>query len=73
MYWDFAVGSILGGLLGAWFAQLLLEKSFAVNQGVSTTAIILSMIGICIIGALTIGGKLYTVLQTNPAETLKSE
>ena len=69
----FAAGSILGGLLGAWFAQFLLEKAFAVNQGVSTIAIISSMIGICTIGALTIGGKLYSVLQTNPAETLKSE
>jgi len=69
----FAVGSIFGGLLGGWFAQLLLEQAFAVNQGVSTTAILFSMIGICTIGALTIGGKLYTVLQTNPADTLKSE
>ena len=69
----FALGSILGGLLGGWFAQFLLEQAFAVNQGVSTVAIISSMIGICIVGALTIGGKLYNVLQTNPADTLKSE
>ena len=69
----FAIGSILGGLLGAWFAQFLLETTFAVNQGVTTVAVVGSMIGICIIGALTIGGKLYGVLQTNPAETLKSE
>lgn len=69
----FAIGSILGGLLGAWFAQFLIAQTFAVNQGVSTVAIISSMIGICTIGALTIGGKLYAVLQTNPADTLKSE
>ena len=69
----FVFGSILGGLLGAWFAQILLNEAFAVNQGVSTLAIILSMIGICTIGALTIGGTLYTVLQTNHAATLKNE
>ena len=69
----FGIGSVLGGLLGAWFAQILLEQAFAVNQGVSTIAIVLSMIGICTIGALTIGGKLYSVMQTNPAETLKNE
>lgn len=69
----FAIGSLLGGLLGGWFTQFLLEQAFAVNQGVSTTAIISSMMGICLIGGITIGGKLYTVLQTNPAETLKNE
>ena len=69
----FGIGSIFGGLLGVWFAQLLLEKVFAVNQGVSTLAIMASVVGICTVGALTIGGKLYNVLQTNPAATLKNE
>jgi len=69
----FAVGGILGGLIGGWFSGFLLEQIFKVNQGVSTISIILSVIGISIVGGLTIGGKLYSVMQTNPAETLKSE
>ncbi|MFK7984044.1 MAG: FtsX-like permease family protein, partial [Saprospiraceae bacterium] len=69
----FAVGGILGGLAGGWFTGFLLEQIFQVNQGVNTLSVILAIVGVCIVGALTIGGKLYTVLQTNPAETLKSE
>jgi len=69
----FAVAGILGGLIGGWFTGFLLEQIFQVNQGVNILSVILAIIGICIVGALTIGGKLYTVLQTNPAETLKSE
>ena len=69
----FAVGGLLGGLAGGWFTGFLLEQIFKVNQGVSTVSVIIAIIGVCIVGALTIGGKLYMVLQTNPADTLKSE
>jgi len=56
-----------------WFSNFLIDKLFRVNQGVSTNAILLSVIGIFVIGALTIGTKLFHVLRTNPAETLKTE
>lgn len=69
----FAAGGVLGGAAGAWFSGFLLEQIFSVNQGVRTISVILAVIGISVVGALTIGGKLFTVLQTNPAETLKSE
>lgn len=69
----FGVGGIIGGLVGGWFAYFLIDEIFAVHQGVNTTSIILAVIGICLIGGLTIGGKLFGVLQTNPADTLKSE
>jgi len=69
----FVIGGVLGALAGTWFAQFLLEGIFNVHQGVNNMAVIGAVFSICILGALTIGGKLYTVLQTNPADTLKSE
>ncbi|MEM6321490.1 MAG: ABC transporter permease, partial [Bacteroidota bacterium] len=69
----FAIGCFLGGALGGFNAKFLMEQIFATNNGVSNNAILLSAVGICLIGALTIGGKLLNVLRTNPAETLKSE
>jgi len=51
----------------------LLGRIFEVTSGLNVTSIILSVIGICMVGALTIGTKLFSVLQTNPADTLKSE
>lgn len=69
----FAVGSIIGAIIGNWLTVFLLERVFEVVKGVSLFSIMLSVIGICAIGALTIGGRLFGVLQTNPADTLKSE
>jgi len=69
----FLVSGIIGGLVGAWNALFLTEQIFEVYKGVSNLSIILCVLGICLIGALTIGSKLFGVLRTNPAETLKSE
>jgi len=69
----FGMSGIIGGLLGGWLSETLLGRIFEVTSGLNVTSIILSVIGICIVGALTIGTKLFSVLQTNPAETLKSE
>ncbi len=69
----FGVGSIIGIAIGAWFAGFLMDTIFAVNNGVNVSAAIISAVGICIVGALTIGTKLVGVLKNNPADTLKSE
>jgi len=69
----FGISGIIGGLLGGWLSETLLGRIFEVTSGLNVTSIILSVIGICMVGALTIGTKLFSVLQTNPADTLKSE
>ena len=69
----FGIGGILGGIAGAAFAQFLIGDIFNIHQGVDTISVIAAVIGICIIGGLTIGGKIFNVLKTNPAETLKNE
>jgi len=44
----FAIGGILGAILGSWFAKFLIEQLFEVIQGVSLTSTILSVLGICL-------------------------
>lgn len=72
-FFVFLISGLIGALIGGWFSDFLIDKLFAVYQGVSIHIIIVSVISIFIIGALTIGGKLFAILRTNPAETLKSE
>jgi len=69
----FLISGLIGALIGGWFSEFLIDKLFAVYQGVSIQVIILSIVSIFMIGGLTIGAKLFKVLQANPAETLKSE
>ncbi len=69
----FLVGGVLGGIGGLYAAQFLLEQIFQTHQGVSIPATLLAVGFVCLIGAVTIGGKLFGVLRTNPAETLKSD
>ena len=69
----FGISGIVGALLGSWVTETLLGQIFEVTSGLNVVSIILSVIGICLVGALTIGSKLVGVLRTNPAETLKSE
>ena len=67
------ISGLIGALIGGWFSEFLIDRLFAVYQGVSSKVIILSVVSIFIIGALTIGTKLFKVLQANPADTLKNE
>lgn len=69
----FAIGGVLGAVIGGQFSAFALDLAFEVYQQVDKSSVILAVIGICIIGAMTIGSKLVTVLQANPADTLKSE
>jgi len=68
----FVIGSIVGALIGSWLTGSLLGRIFEVTSGLNMVSIILAVIGVCLVGALTISGKLFSVLRTNPAETLKS-
>ena len=69
----FFIGSIIGCVGGVYVGQFLLEEIFKIHEGVSIPAALSAVAFVCLIGALTIGGKLMGVLRTNPAETLKSE
>lgn len=69
----FAVGGLIGALIGVELTNFLLTRIFEVVSEVSVLSTVLAVVGICSVGALTIGGKLFSVLQANPAETLKSE
>ncbi|MEM6321489.1 MAG: FtsX-like permease family protein [Bacteroidota bacterium] len=69
----FAIGSIVGAVLANWAVHFFLEQIFEVTKGVSLLSIVISVLGLCTIGGLTIGSRLVGVLRTNPAETLKSE
>ena len=69
----FLISGILGGIGGLYQAQFLLDEVFKIHQGVSIPATLLAISFVCLIGVVTIGGKLFGVLQTNPAETLKNE
>ncbi len=69
----FLVSGIIGGVVGSWNALFLTEQIFEVYNGINKLSVVLCVLGICLIGLLTIGGKIFGVLRTNPAETLKSE
>lgn len=69
----FLVGGVLGGMGGLYAAKFLLEQIFKIHQGVSIPATLLAVGFVCLIGAVTIGGKLFGVLRTNPAQTLNNE
>ena len=69
----FLIGGILGAVGGVYAAQFLLEEIFEIHQGVQTSSTIMAVGFICMIGAITIAGKLFGVLRTNPAETLRSD
>jgi len=69
----FVTGGILGTILGSKFAEFGLDLAFEVFLKVDKWSAILAVLGVCLIGAMTIGSKLFNVLRTNPAETLKSE
>ena len=69
----FLIGGVLGGIGGVYFANFLLEAIFQIHQGVSIPSTAIAVVVVCLVGLLTIGGKLFGVLRTNPAETLKSE
>ena len=69
----FALAGILGGVVGLYHAQFFLDTIFQIHQGASIASAFLSVLFVCLVGTLTIGGKLFFVLRTNPAETLKNE
>ena len=69
----FALAGILGGVVGLYQAQFFLDAIFGIHQDASIVSAFLSVLFVCLVGLLTIGGKLFFVLRTNPAETLKSE
>jgi len=69
----FGIGSIIGAVLGIWLTNFLIGVIFEVTSGVNIMNIILAVVGVCLVGAFTIGSKLFGVLRTNPANTLKSE
>ena len=69
----FAVAGILGGAVGLYQAQFFLDTIFGIHQDASIVSAFLSVLFVCLICLLTIGGKLFAVLRTNPAETLRSE
>ena len=69
----FVIGGTLGAFLGGEFANYALDLAFEVFLELDKLSAMLAVLGVCLIGAMTIGSKLFSVLQTNPAETLKSE
>ena len=60
-------------MVGLYQAQFFLDAIFGIHQDASIVSAFLSVLFVCLVGLLTIGGKLFFVLRTNPAETLKSE
>ncbi|MEL6924237.1 MAG: ABC transporter permease [Bacteroidota bacterium] len=69
----FLIGGIIGGLAGGYFAYILLDSIFTVYDGVSIPAVVLSVLFVIAVGVLTVGGRMWSVLRSNPAEVLKSE
>jgi len=69
----FTICGALGAFLGSKFSDYALDLAFEVFLQANSISAILAVLGVCIIGALTISSKLFNVLRTNPAETLKSE
>ena len=69
----FILAGILGGMAGLYQAQFFLDEFFGIYQDASIASTFWSVLFVCWIGLLTIGGKLFFVLRTNPAETLKNE
>jgi len=69
----FALAGILGGVAGLYHAQFFLDSIFGIYQDASIVSAFLSVLFVCLVGMLTIATKLFIVLRTNPAETLRSE
>ena len=69
----FALAGILGGVIGLYHAQFFLDTIFGIYKDASIISALLSVLFVCLVGLLTIGGKLFAVLRTNPADTLRNE
>jgi cell division protein FtsX len=71
--WILAISTVVGCLLGYFLSISLMNSVFKLNNGVSTSIIILSAVGVLLIAFFTILLKLWQALQINPVDALKAE
>jgi putative ABC transport system permease protein len=64
---------IIGGVLGVWFTQFLLDSIFQIHAGASIYAVFVAAALMLLIIVLTITSRMFGVVHGNPVDNLKSE
>jgi putative ABC transport system permease protein len=71
--WIFVLSALVGCFAGYSFSRLLMDMIFRINAGVSGASLALSFAGVLLVGALTVGSRIWTALHSKAAEALKGD
>ncbi len=67
------IASVLGGVLGAWMAGMLMDSIWDYYQKTTLATQVVSAGILFVVSALSIGYKIYNTAQLNPANVLRDE
>ena len=70
--WILLLSAIIGCYAGYALSKLLMDLIFRINAGVSTSSLTLSIIGVLVICAATIGARVWIVLRSKTTDSLKA-
>lgn len=68
-----ALGVLMGCFAGVALTNALINSIFKINNGVSTSALLVSAAGFAVMAAAAVSVVLWRALRANPAEVLRSE
>jgi ABC-type antimicrobial peptide transport system permease subunit len=72
-FWIILMGIIIGSGIGAWLSLRLLDSIYNIHAGVNSVVLFAAGLLASIAVLLTIGLKIWQVMQMNPAEVLKGD
>ncbi len=67
-----SIAAVFGCYAGYALSKLLMDLIFRINAGVSSSSLALSLIGVLLICAVTIGARVWIVLRSKATDALKS-
>jgi ABC-type antimicrobial peptide transport system permease subunit len=70
--WILLLSAVIGCYSGYALSKLLMDLIFRINAGVSTSSLTLSIIGVLVICAATIGARVWIVLRSKTTDSLKA-
>ncbi|GAB3953711.1 ABC transporter permease [Spirosoma harenae] len=71
--WILAISTVIGCAMGYFLAISLMNSVFKINNGVSTSSIIMAAICVLLVAFFTILLKLWQTLQIDPVKSLKMD
>lgn len=71
-FWIFLIAAFLGIYGGYSLTKLLMDLIFKINIGVNGITVFYSILGVCLLVALTMGIKIWQTLNLKPTQILKS-